>query len=115
MRFRFFVAMCLLGGLGGFVGSVIGGAFGPRSLFVGGFVGGIVIAPLSARIAVWRHWISPPQYWATTLGAAVGFLAAAFVAVNTLSSPIGPVLSTTLTGLGALVGSRRAQSRATHL
>jgi hypothetical protein len=41
------------------------------------------------------------------LGAALGFIAAATVAVNTLSSPIGPVFSTALIGVGALVGARR--------
>lgn len=107
MRLTFFVAMCVLGGVGGFVGSVIGASFGTRGLFVGGFLGGILIAPVSGKLALWRGWISKPQYWPTVAGAAVGFLAAAFVAVNTLSSPVGPILSTTLTGIGALIGSRR--------
>jgi len=71
--------MCVLGGLGGFAGSVIGGAFGQRALFVGGFIGGIAIAPLSARVAIWRGWIERRQYWATAAGAALGFLAAALV------------------------------------
>jgi hypothetical protein len=76
---------------------------------VGGFVGGIAIAPLSARLAVWRRWIGPRQYWPTAAGAALGFVAAAVVAVNTLSSPVGPVLSTALIGIGALIGSTRAR------
>jgi len=105
MRLRFFATMCILGGLGGFVGSVLGAFAGQRGLFIGGFLGGIVIAPLSARIALWRHWIDRPRYWPTTIGAALGFVAAAVVAINTLSSPIGPVFSTGLTGIGALVGS----------
>jgi len=111
MRFRFFVAMCVLGGFGGFVGSVIGAGWGQRSLFVGGFLGGVAIAPLSARLAVWRGWITSRQYWPTAAGAAIGFLAAATTAVNTLSSPIGPVLSTALIGVGALVGSKYPTSR----
>ena len=105
MRIRFFVAMCVLGGCGGFLGSAVGGPFGQRSLFVGGVIGGIAIAPLSAQVAVWRRWITPRQYWPTAVGAALGFLAAALVAVNTLSSPIGPVLSTALIGIGALLGT----------
>jgi hypothetical protein len=103
---KLFILACLLGGIGGFAGSVVGAAFGSRGLFAGGFAGGILIAPLSSRIALWRGWIGRPQYGATALGAALGFVAAALVAVNTLSSPIGPVLSTTLTGVGALIGSR---------
>jgi hypothetical protein len=95
--------------MGGFIGSVVGAFFGSRGLFVGGFLGGILIAPLSAKVAVWRRWIAPRQYWTTTLGAAFGFVAAALVAVNMLSSPVGPILSTALIGLGALVGARRRQ------
>jgi hypothetical protein len=43
--------------------------------------------------------------WPTAAGAALGFLAAAWIATHTLGSPIGPILSTTLIGLGALVGA----------
>lgn len=106
---RLFISMCLLGGLGGFVGSVIGAAFGNRALFIGGFLGGVAIAPLAAQLALWRRWITPRQYWLTTAGAALGFLAAALVAVNTLSSPVGPIVSTALTGVGALLGRRFAR------
>jgi hypothetical protein len=105
----FFVVMCLLGGLGGFAGSVAGGAFGKTGLFVGGVVGGILIAPLSAKVALWRTWITPAQYWPTAIGAAVGFAAAATVAVYTLQNPVGPVLSTALIGIGALIGRRVAR------
>ena len=109
-RFIFFVVMCVLGGIGGFAGSVLGAAFGRAGLFAGGLIGGVVIAPLSAKLAVRRRWIEPRQYLATAAGAALGFLAAAFVAMNTLSSPVGPVLSTALIGLGAIAGSQLAKT-----
>ncbi|AHG93729.1 hypothetical protein J421_6194 (plasmid) [Gemmatirosa kalamazoonensis] len=99
-----FVVSCLLGGLGGAVGSIVGHAFGTRGLYVGGIVGGLLAALLTAALAVWRRWVARDRYWATAAGAAAGFLAAALVAVNTLSSPVGPVLSTALIGIGALVG-----------
>lgn len=102
----FFIAACVLGGLGGFLGSVVGAAFGQRGLFIGGFLGGLAMALVSARLAIWRKWIVEKQFWPTAVGAALGFLAAATVAVNTLSTPIGPILSTSLTGLGALAGRR---------
>ena len=102
----FFVAACVLGGAGGAVGSIIGAAFGQRGLFLGGFLGGLASALVFARVAIWRKWIGEKQFWPTAVGAAVGFLAAATVAVNTLSTPIGPILSTSLTGIGALVGRR---------
>ena len=106
---KLFVISCVLGGAGGFLGSVVGAAFGRLGLFAGGLIGGVLIAPLSARFAVYRGWIEPGQYLPTAAGAAAGFLAAAFVAMNTLSSPVGPVLSTSLTGLGAIAGSKLAR------
>ena len=101
-----FVAASIIGGLGGFAGSIVGAAFGKHALFAGGFAGGVLISPLTAWIATRRRWITTKAFWPTAAGAAVGFLAAAAVAINTLSSPIGPILSTALTGVGALVGSR---------
>lgn len=101
-----FIAATIVGGFGGFIGSVLGGAFGRQGLFVGGFLGGILIAPLTAWIATWRRWIDVSRFWAVAGGAALGFVAAAMIAVNTLSSPVGPVMATTITGLGALAGAR---------
>jgi hypothetical protein len=105
----FFIAACVLGGLGGALGSMVGAAFGQRGLFIGGFLGGLTMAFGFARVAVWRNWIGKHQFWATAVGTAVGFLAAATVAVNTLSTPIGPILSTSLTGLGALAARRMSR------
>jgi len=103
---RLFLVACIVGGVGGFIGSVVGSAFGKEALFAGGFLGGVAVAPLSARIARWRRWIEPRQYWPTTAGAAVGFIVTATIAVNTLSSPVGPILAASLTGIGAIVGAR---------
>ncbi len=105
-----FVVACILAGLGGAVGSVVGNAFGGTGLWAGGVIGGLLAAILVARIATWRRWIAPAQFRATALGTAVGFLAAAAVAVNTLSSPVGPILSTALAGAGALLGARSGRS-----
>ena len=96
----------LLGGAGGLAGSIAGSAFGKAGLFAGGIAGGLLAAPLAAAIARWRRWIDPAQYRATAVGAAVGFLAAAGVAVSTLSSPVGPILASSLTGICAVIGSR---------
>ena len=107
---RLFVLACVLGGIGGFLGSVVGGAFGRTGLFVGGAVGGILIAPLAARIAVWRQWLEPSRFPGAAIGAAIGFAAAAALAVSTMSSPVGPILSTMLVGTGAVVGARWGSS-----
>jgi len=107
-RVWLFLVSTLLGGLGGGVGSILGHAFGPRGLWVGGVVGGLLAALLSAGVAVWCRWVPRSSYWGTAAGAATGFIAAAGIAVNTLSTPLGPVLSSALVGLGALIGSRKA-------
>ena len=107
----FFVA-CALGGVGGALGSMVGHSFGKGGLWAGGILGGLVASMLIARIALWRRWIVPTQYWPTALGTAIGFLLACVFAVNTLSSPVGPILSTFLIGLGAVLGSIRAPSAA---
>jgi hypothetical protein len=104
-RVLLFLTAMVLGGIGGFVGSILGNAGGRQMLFVGGFIGGVLIAPLTARIAVWRRWIPPERASRTAIGAAIGFILSATIAINTLSSPIGPVLSTFLVGIGALVGA----------
>lgn len=101
-----FITATVFGGFGGFLGSVLGGGLGQTGLFIGGFLGGLVIAPLTALVARKRGWIDHSRLQYVAAGAAIGFLAAATLAVNTLSSPVGPVLSTTLIGLGALAGAR---------
>ncbi|MGQ0649304.1 MAG: hypothetical protein ACT4P7_17265 [Gemmatimonadaceae bacterium] len=102
-----FVVSCFLGGLGGLLGSIVGNAAGRTGLFVGGVVGGLLGASTSGIVARARGWIPGQRAWSTGVGAAIGFLAAALIATQTLGSPIGPVLSTTLIGLGALAGAGR--------
>jgi hypothetical protein len=109
-RAALFLVACALGGLGGALGSMVGHLFGKGGLWAGGILGGLLASVLIARIALWRRWILRSQYWPTVLGTAVGFLLACVVVVNTLSSPIGPILSTLLIGVGANLGSIRATS-----
>ena len=105
----FFVA-CVLCGVGGALGSMAGNAFGKGGLYAGGILGGVIASVLVARLALWRHWIVRSQFWPTVLGTAIGFLVACAVAVNTLSSPIGPILSTLLIGAGAVLGAHAVDS-----
>jgi hypothetical protein len=111
-RVALFLLACALGGAGGAVGSVAGHAFGKAGLWAGGILGGLLASILVARIALWRRWIARSQYRPTVLGTVVGFLVACAVVVNTLSSPIGPVMSTLLIGAGAVLGGSRAPSAA---
>jgi fructose-specific phosphotransferase system IIC component len=103
---RLFVLLIAAGGAGGLIGSIIGAAGGHRALFIGGILGGLIATPCAAYLAARLHWIEAAEVRGTALGAALGFLAAALAAVNTLSSPVGPILSTLLIGAGGLMGRR---------
>lgn len=103
--FLFLVSTIVTGAFAA-IGSMIGHFFGSHlGVMLGGVFGGLFGAIFSARIAVRRQWIGHEDFYPTTFGAAIGFLAAAVVAMKTLSTPIGPVLSSLLIGFGALVGS----------
>ena len=109
-----FTLLVLAGGAGAFAGSILGNAFGRTGLFAGGAIGGAAASAAAAYLAAWLTWIRKEERAWTACGAVAGFLAAALIAVNTLSSPVGPVLSTLLTGAGGLIGlqlKRRAMSR----
>jgi len=112
-RAALFIVACVLGGAGGALGSIVGHSFGKSGLWVGGILGGLLASMLVARIALARRWIVQSQYWRTVLGTAVGFLAACGVVVKTLSSPVGPILSTLLIGAGAVLGAAAASDRDT--
>jgi hypothetical protein len=108
-----FVLMCIAGGLGGAVGSILGNAVGRRGLFAGGVLGGVLAVLLAAVLARRFRWIRREALWTTAVGGVLGFLTAAFIATRTLSSPVGPALSTLLVGTGAILGARLGSPRAT--
>jgi hypothetical protein len=105
-RLGTFALLTIAGGLGGFLGSVLGAAFGKRALFIGGFAGGTILCWLAGKLAGRMGWIPSEEVNGTAIGASIGFLMAATIAVNTLSSPVGPVLSTLWVGFGGWFGGR---------
>ena len=110
-RVAFGLWLLVAGGAGGVLGSMIGAAFGKTALFAGGVLGGVVATPIAVALASWFGWIDRGAVKFTALGATLGFLAAAAIAVNTLSSPVGPILSTLLVPIGGLIGERVARQR----
>jgi hypothetical protein len=102
---RLYLLATLLGGAGGAIGSILGNAGGRVGLFAGGLSGGAVLSLVAAVIASRRGWIPATRFRGAAVGAVLGFLLAASVAVNTLSSPVGPLLSPLLIGAGAVVGT----------
>jgi|SRR5688572_4940549 hypothetical protein len=100
-----FLLFVFAGGAGGLAGSIAGAFFGRYGLFAGGVVGGVLCAPAAAVLAYWLRWIRHDQVKGGAIGAVLGFGAAVLVAVSTLSTPVGPVLSTTLVGFGGVLGT----------
>ena len=98
--FAVFSLLILAGGAGAFVGSVVGNAFGRTALFAGAVMGGALTSAAAAFVSARLKWIHTAERVPTAIGAVAGFLVAAAIAVNTLSSPIGPLTSTLLIGIG---------------
>jgi hypothetical protein len=88
------------------IGSVIGHFLGAtRGVMLGGLLGGALGVYFSVWVAAQRAWITPAGFLRTLVGGEIGFLLAASIALNTLSSPIGPLLSSILIGAGAVLGA----------
>src|SRR5881394_872231 len=104
-RVLLFVTMCVAAGVGGVLGSVVGHASGPGGVLFGGFLGGVLLVTAAGFLCERTRWINHTQRLWTQLGGVFGFLLAYMVALSTLSSPVGPALSTLLVGTGALLGA----------
>jgi hypothetical protein len=105
-----FLLMCFLGGAGGALGSMAGAGLGRGGVFAGGFIGGVALVIAGGFLAQRWHWIKPPQRFWTLIGGVLGFGIASLVTLTTLSSPVGPVLSTLLIGTGAVLGAQMGWS-----
>lgn len=112
-RILLFLTTAILAGLGGFAGSVLGNAGGRRMLFVGGVVGGLLMTLLATRIGIRFGWVPPACAVRTALLSCAAFLVAVVIIVNTLSTPLGALLSPSLVGLAAVVGASRSGERPT--
>lgn len=106
-----FALLVLAGGAGAFAGSMLGNAFGHSALIAGALIGGALASAAAAFLSATLKWIRATERTPTAIGAVAGFLVAAGIAVNTLSSPIGPVTSALLIGVGGLLGRRWARQR----
>lgn len=102
---KLFLLMVLLGGAGGALGSMAGSALGRGGVIGGGLLGGAALVVAAGFLSARWHWVTPPQRLWTIVGGVLGFAVASLVTLSTLSSPIGPILSTVLIGIGAVLGA----------
>ena len=87
------------------LGSIGGHAFGRTGLSVGAFVGGIIGIALAGLLARRLRLIDHRSYLPVVIGGIIGYVFAAVIAVCNLHTPLVPILSVSLVGLGAVAGS----------
>jgi peptidoglycan/LPS O-acetylase OafA/YrhL len=104
-RIILFVLVCILAGIATLIGSILGHFFGQTGLFAGAIIGGIIGVIASTRIALMRGALEPKRFISATIGGLLGFALAAVVATNHLNTPIVPLGSILLIGLGAVLGA----------
>ena len=82
-RFLLFVTMCVAGGVGGVLGSIVGHASGPGGVLFGGFLGGVLLVAATGFLCERARWINHTQRLWTLLGGVFGFLLAYMVVLST--------------------------------
>jgi hypothetical protein len=100
-----FLLVCGMNGFLTVLGSMLGNAFGKTGLFAGAIVGGIIGIALAGLTAHGLRLISQTSHTSTVFGGILGFIIAAVITVNNLHTPVIPMLSVSLVGLGAVVGN----------
>jgi hypothetical protein len=102
---KVFILLTIAAGAFAVAGSALGAAVAHPALFAAGIAGGLIGCLVGASLARRLKWIPPSTTKFVAIGACVGFAAAAAIAMNTLHSPLGPILSSLLVGVGGLIGS----------
>jgi hypothetical protein len=109
-----FLLVCFVTGLLIFVGSVLGHSLGQTGLFAGAVVGGFAGVGLATWLSAQFGLLSPENLIATFIGGSIGFIVATIIAVNTLFTPIIPLASIVLIGVGALLGKAIGVRQRSH-
>ena len=107
-----FLLVCLFAAFLTFAGSVIGHGFGQAGPFVGAVIGGFAGVGLAVWLSTRIGLLSAGNMVPSLIGGGIGFIVAAVIAANTLWTPIIPLASVALIGVGALLGKAIGQHRA---
>jgi hypothetical protein len=102
--FRILMATWLAAGCGAVLGSMAGAAVSRTGLFVGAAIGGLAGIAAAAALLAAIGWLPRADTRAAFIGGAGGFAVATPIAVFNLHTPVTPVLSCALVGVGALLG-----------
>lgn len=88
------------------LGSVLGAAVNHAGLFIGALLGGLIGVWVAVRLSKSLRFIEANEIRPGILGGCIGFLLAAPLAAANAHTPVIPVLSVGLVGLGALVSAK---------
>jgi len=102
--FRILIVTWLTAGFGAVVGSILGGAAGRTGLFIGAGIGGMAGVAAGTSLLKAIGWLPSADRRGALVGGCVGFAVAIPFAVLNLDTPITPVVSCALAGIGALFG-----------
>jgi hypothetical protein len=92
-------------GLGAMVGSMLGNAAGPRGLHAGAVAGGVLGLLGAVAVAKRLAWLPRGEIRGAFVGGVVGFALAIPITLTHMRTPVIPVLSCGLVGIGALLGA----------
>jgi len=106
-----FLVVCVAAGIGLFLGSILGHFFGGTGLQVGAIIGGVVGVIAGTQIACKRNILNRKRFIPATVGGMLGLALAGVVATHHLDTPIIPIASIALIGLGAAIGAGTRQGR----
>jgi len=95
----------LMTGLATVGGSILGNAGGPTGLKAGAVLGGIIGLLIAIGIAKRLAWIPPAEIRGGFVGGLIGFAVAIAITLSNMDTPVAPVMSTGLVGVGVLIGA----------
>lgn len=101
---KLFLLEVFLGGAGAVLGSILGNALGRGGLLAGAVIGGVTMVTVAGYLACRFECVRHNERLWVIGGGIAGFIVACLVTLATLSSPVGPILSTLLIGIGAVLG-----------
>jgi len=102
---KLFSGVCFLCGIFTFLGSILGHAINKNTLFIGASVGGVVGIILSVLIFLKLKVVHRDSLLSTIIWGIIFFGTASLFAATNLNSPIIPLLSILLVGLGCVIGN----------
>jgi len=106
------LACWLVTGFGAAAGSIVGNAAGPSGLKAGAILGGIAGLLIAVTIAGKLAWLPSRERTGAFLGGLAGFAVAVPITLSNMHTPLIPIVSCGLAGVGALVGAGFARGMA---